>query len=111
MKATLPRMKSAVGQFAFCLVDTQESVLDLSFVPLLNIVIEALVELSRCPKVQSVHKTTFDEAKEACVGASSLLRTYSGVHLTPMNNEPFGKRKTSGEGFGRKLLGLQCLHL
>ena len=106
MKATLLRMKTAIGYVAFCLVDVHESVLDLSYVLLLNIVIKALFELFRCPKVQIVQKSTFNEAEVARLGASSLLRTYSVVHLTSMNNEPFGKRKTSGEGFGRKLLGL-----
>lgn len=40
-----------------------------------------------------------------------LLRRYSVLQFILTNNEPFGKRKTPGEGFGRKLLGLQCLHL
>lgn len=105
-------MKSHLEEYAFCLVDAQESVVDhFSFSLLLNIVSEAHCELYNCSKSPSVQKTTFNEAKVARVGASSLLRTFSVVQLTSMNNEPFGKRKTSGEGFGRKLLGLQCLHL
>lgn len=104
-------MKKFLEKIAFCLVDAQKSVLEIFYFPLLNIVSEARPKLFHCSKSPSVHKTTFNEAKVACVGASSLLRTFSVVQLTSMNNEPFGKRKTSGEGFGRKLLGLQCLHL
>lgn len=49
-----------------------------------------------------------NEAKRTYVEneANSHLRSFSVVILTLMNNEPFGKRQTSGEGFGRKLLGL-----
>lgn len=104
-------MKSVISHIAFCLVDAQESVLDLSYLLLLSIVIEALQELSLCQKVPSVYKTTINEVKVARMEAGSRLRTFSVVQLTSMNNEPFGKRKTSGEGFGRKLLGLQCMHL
>lgn len=106
-------MKSVARCIAFCLVDAEESVLDLSCLLLLSIVIEeALVELlSLYRKVPCVSKSSINEAEVARMGPGSRLRTFSVVQLPSMNNEPFGKRKTSGEGFGRKLLGLQCLHL
>lgn len=94
-----------------CLVDAQNIVLDNCRLPLLHIFILALWEQSDCHKVTSVHKIIFNEAENTYRKANSLLRRYSVLQLTFMNNEPFGKWKTSGEGFGRKLLGLQCLHI
>lgn len=105
-------MKIVISRIALYLVDADESVLDLSYLLLLSIVIEALLELvSLYRKVPCVFKIIINEAKVARMGPGSRLRTFSVVQLPSMNNEPFGKRKTSGEGFGRKLLGLQCLHL
>lgn len=95
----------------FCSVDAKTIVLDNSLLTLLHIFILALLEQSYCHKVPSVHKITFNEAESTYRKANSLLRRYSVLQLTFMNNEPFGKWKTSGEGFGRKLLGLQCLHV
>lgn len=93
-----------------CLVDAHNIILDNCRLSLLHIFI-ALSEQSDCHKVPSVHKITFNEAESTRRKANSLLRSYSVLQLTFMNNEPFGKWKTSGEGFGRKLLGLQCLHI
>lgn len=94
-----------------CLVDAQNTILGNCPFSLLHIFIPALLEHSHCHKVYSVHKITFNEAESTYRKANSLLRRYSVLQLTFMNNEPFGKWKTSGEGFGRKLLGLQCLHI
>lgn len=89
-----------------CLVDAQNIVLDNYRLFLFNIFVVALLEHSDCHKVFSVHKISFNEAEGTYRKANSLLRRYSVLKLTFMNNEPFGKWKTSGEGFGRKLLGL-----
>lgn len=94
-----------------CLVDAHNIILDNCRLSLLHIYIVALTEQSDCHKVSSVHKITFNEAESTSRKVYSLLRRYSVLLLTFMNNEPFGKWKTSGEGFGRKLLGLQCLHV
>lgn len=89
-----------------CLVDAQNIVLGNCQFSLLHIFIIAPPEHSHCHKVSSVHKITFNEAESTHRKANSLLRRHSVLQLTLTNNEPFGKWKTSGEGFGRKLLGL-----
>lgn len=95
----------------FYLVDAYNIVLENYHLILLHIFSLALLEHSLCQSVFRVQKITFNEAEGTRKKSNSLLRRYSVLILTFMNNEPFGKWKTSGEGFGRKLLGLQCLHV
>lgn len=85
------------------LVDVWNIVLD-ACLALLHILNLALSKTNKYPlfiKSQNLMRPGVPQKR-----GNFLLRRYSVLQFTLTNNEPFGKRKTPGEGFGRKLLGL-----